>query len=233
VRARIAQERDPTECNVGSCGSALRHTRAPAHFSLDFLDGGDTLNTVAQVLEFRPILPHVMKTQDSAVPLSFQQDSGMAKRRRKARSEPAADTTNGSWSEHPNTRALLNALAALKSGDFSVRLPLDWVGIAGKTADIFNEVVALNQRMARELVRLHKSVGREGRINQRASLGEVEGTWAESVESVNDLIAELAQPTSEMARVIGAVAQGDLSRRQAGRSGKRAGSRRDVERPHR
>ena len=139
----------------------------------------------------------------------------MAKRRRKARSEPAADTTNGSWSEHPNTRALLNALAALKSGDFSVRLPLDWVGIAGKTADIFNEVVALNQRMARELVRLHKSVGREGRINQRASLGEVEGTWAESVESVNDLIAELAQPTSEMARVIGAVAQGDLSQTMA------------------
>src|SRR6516165_11480169 len=54
-------------------------------------------------------------------------------------------TTNGSWSEHPNTRALLNALTALKSGDFSVRLPLDWVGIAGKMADAFNVVVALNQ----------------------------------------------------------------------------------------
>jgi HAMP domain-containing protein len=156
-----------------------------------------------------------MKTRDSAVPLSFQQDSGMARRRRKARSEPAENTTNGSWSEHSNTKVLLNALAALKSGDFSVRLPLDWVGIAGKTTDTFNEVVALNQRMARELVRLHKSVGREGRINQRASLGEVEGTWAESVESVNDLIAELAQPTSEMARVIGAVAQGDLSQTMA------------------
>ena len=139
----------------------------------------------------------------------------MAKLRRKARPEPAANTTNGFWSEHPNTRVLLKALAALKSGDFSVRLPLDWVGIAGKTADTFNEVVALNQRMARELVRLHKSVGREGRINQRASLGEVEGTWAESVESVNELIAELAQPTSEMARVIGAVAQGDLSQTMA------------------
>jgi HAMP domain-containing protein/signal transduction histidine kinase/CheY-like chemotaxis protein len=114
-----------------------------------------------------------------------------------------------------DTSVLLNALTALKCGDFSVRLPLDWVGIAGKTADTFNEVVALNQRMARELVRLRQSVGREGRINQRASLGEVGGTWAESVELINDLIADLVQPTSEMARVIGAVAQGNLSQTMA------------------
>jgi len=149
-----------------------------------------------------------MKTQDSSDPLSPQQDSVKVKPRRKVRPEPAANTIDGFWSEHPNTRALLNALATLKSGDFSVRLPLDWVGIAGKVADTFNEVVALNQRMSRELGRLRESVGREGRINQRASLGEVEGTWAESVELVNDLVADLVRPTSEMARVIGAVAQG-------------------------
>jgi HAMP domain-containing protein/signal transduction histidine kinase/CheY-like chemotaxis protein len=110
-----------------------------------------------------------------------------------------------------DTRTLLHALTALKSGDFSVRLPLDWVGIAGKTADTFNEVVALNQRMASELVRLRDSVGREGLIHQRASLGQVGGTWAESTKLINELIADLVQPTSEMARVIGAVAQGDLS----------------------
>ena len=117
--------------------------------------------------------------------------------------------------EDSEMRALLNALAALKSGDFSIRLPLDWVGISGKAADTFNEVVVLNQRMAKELVRLRQSVGREGRIDQRASLGEVGGTWSESVELINDLIADLVQPTSEMARVIGAVAQGDLSQTMA------------------
>jgi hypothetical protein len=69
--------------------------------------------------------------------------------------------------------------------------------------------------MAKELVRLRQSVGREGRINQRASLGEVGGTWADSVELINDLITDLVQPTSEMARVIGAVAQGDLSQTMA------------------
>src|ERR1700751_546026 len=146
-----------------------------------------------------------MKTQDSSVPLSPEQDSVVAKPRRKVRPEPAVNIT----------RALLNALATLKSGDFSVRLPLDWVGIAGKVADTFNEVVALNQRMSRELGRLRESVGREGPINQRASIGAVEGTWAESVELINDLVADLARPTSEMARVIGAVAQGDLSQTMA------------------
>jgi len=84
-----------------------------------------------------------------------------------------------------------------------------------KNADAFNDVVALNQRLARELVRLHQAVGRDGRINERASLGQADGTWAKSVELVNGLITDLAQPTSEMARVIGAVAQGDLSQKMA------------------
>jgi HAMP domain-containing protein len=69
--------------------------------------------------------------------------------------------------------------------------------------------------MSRELGRLRESVGREGRINQRVSLGEVEGAWAESVALINELIADLVRPTSEMARVIGTVAQGDLSRTMA------------------
>jgi hypothetical protein len=94
-----------------------------------------------------------MKTKDSSVRLSARQDSELVKSRRKFPPEPA-DTN----------RDLLNALAKLKSGDFSVRLPPDWVGIAGKVADTFNEVVALNQRMSRELGRLRKSVAGEGRI---------------------------------------------------------------------
>jgi signal transduction histidine kinase/HAMP domain-containing protein len=156
-----------------------------------------------------------MKTQDSAVSRSPRQKSVTARPKGKGGPKRAVDSTNEFWSGHPNTKALLSALAALKSGDFSVRLPVDWVGIAGKTADTFNEVVALNQRMARELVRLHQAVGRDGRINERASLGELGGTWAESLELVNDLITDLAQPASEMARVIGAVAQGDLSQAMA------------------
>jgi HAMP domain-containing protein/signal transduction histidine kinase/CheY-like chemotaxis protein len=114
-----------------------------------------------------------------------------------------------------DTRVLLSALAAFKKGDFSVRLPQEWTGVAGKVADTFNEVVELNGRMVRELGRVSRVVGIEGKLNQRASLGDVSGGWAEGVASVNALIEDLVYPTSETARVIGAVAQGDLSQTMA------------------
>jgi HAMP domain-containing protein/signal transduction histidine kinase/CheY-like chemotaxis protein len=111
--------------------------------------------------------------------------------------------------------AILTGLNALKRGDFTVRLPLEWTGTAGKVADAFNDVVELNQRMARELDRLSRIVGKEGKIAQRASLGNVSGSWADAINSVNELIGDLVHPTSETARVIGAVAQGDLSQMMA------------------
>jgi HAMP domain-containing protein len=110
---------------------------------------------------------------------------------------------------------LLRALMAFKRGDFSVRLPDDWTGVAGKIADTFNEVIAKNQRLTMELDRIGRAVGKKGRITQRASLGDVSNSWAEAIRSVNGLIGDLVHPTSEMARVIGAVAKGDLSKTMA------------------
>jgi methyl-accepting chemotaxis protein len=56
---------------------------------------------------------------------------------------------------------LLQALTALKKGDFSVRLPLDWDGLPGKIADAFNEAVELNDRLTRELARISQTVGKQ------------------------------------------------------------------------
>src|ERR1051325_6583562 len=114
-----------------------------------------------------------------------------------------------------NTKQLLTALKSFKRGDFSARLPEDWTGVAGKIADTFNDVIATNQRMTRELERIARVVGKEGRISQRAVLGDVSDSWADAIGSVNDFIGDLVQPTSEMARVIGAVAKGDLSQTMA------------------
>src|SRR5437764_5050533 len=111
--------------------------------------------------------------------------------------------------------SLLGALNALRQGRTGVRLPPDWTGVAGKVADAFNAVVEQNERMADELARLSRVVGKEGKLSQRLNLGDVSGFWQESVESVNDLIDDLVHPTSETARVIGAVAQGDLSQTMA------------------
>ncbi len=129
--------------------------------------------------------------------------------------EIAQDPVEVANSHPPETTALLDALIALKKGRAGVRLPSDWTGVAGRVADAFNEVVELNERMASEMARLNRVVGKEGRLSQRLSLGDVGGFWQESVESVNQLIDDLVHPTSETARVIGAVAQGDLTQTMA------------------
>src|SRR5947209_16114296 len=117
--------------------------------------------------------------------------------------------TDGTATDGTAMTALLGALLALRKGKAGVRLPADWTGVAGKVADVFNDVVEQNERMAQELARLSQQVGQEGRLSQRLSLGDASGFWQEAVDSVNGLIDDLVHPTSETARVIGAVAQGD------------------------
>src|SRR5437763_13864007 len=101
---------------------------------------------------------------------------------------PNRAPSNGTDSE---TRQLLSALMAFKRGDFSARLPEDWVGVPGKIADTFNTVIETNQRMARELERIGRVVGKEGRITQRASIGEVTNCWADAIGSINDWLGDL------------------------------------------
>src|SRR5262249_11265566 len=108
-------------------------------------------------------------------------------------------------------RVLLSVLTSFKKGDFTARLPVDWTGVAGRISDTLNDVVEINQKMARELERLSRVVGKEGKLNQRANLSEFSVAGANAVGCVNSLIEDLVYPDSEMARVIGAVAQGDLS----------------------
>ncbi len=106
---------------------------------------------------------------------------------------------------------LLHALVALNKGDFSVRLKGNPEGIDGKIIDAFNAVVENNAKMVRTLELTSRMVGKEGKISQRIAIGEMQGAWAGSVEAVNTLIDDLVAPTTEMARVIGAVSAGDLS----------------------
>jgi methyl-accepting chemotaxis protein len=99
-------------------------------------------------------------------------------------------------------RALLSALRAFRKGDFSVRLPMDLSGIDGEIAQIFNDVVEANEKMAEEFARICDDVGREGQINQRVRLPAATGSWADCVDSVNTLVGDLVRPSLEVARVI-------------------------------
>jgi signal transduction histidine kinase/HAMP domain-containing protein/CheY-like chemotaxis protein len=112
-------------------------------------------------------------------------------------------------------RELLKVLNAFRRGDFSARMTAEGNGIDGQIAKCLNEVIGLNERMVREFGRISTAVGKEGRINQRANLGKHGGGWEACVDSLNTLIGDVVQPSTEVSRVIGAVARGDLSQTMA------------------
>ncbi len=117
--------------------------------------------------------------------------------------------------EQLDVKLLLTTLMALKKGDFSVRMPDDWTGVSGKIADTLNDIIETKQKMVETVTEVSRVVGREGHLTQRADLPGVVGGWSTMISSVNTLIDDLVRPTTEMARVIGAVAKGDLSQTMA------------------
>ena len=123
-------------------------------------------------------------------------------------SDPTIDAT-----DTVDPKEILTVLARVKQGDFSARMPVEWTGLAGKVADTVNDVIMANQALETELVRISQVVGRQGELSQRMSLGSWSQNWLTSSDSINHLIDSLVRPTVEMQRVVGAVADGDLSKK--------------------
>ncbi|HSN88446.1 MAG TPA: HAMP domain-containing protein, partial [Thermoanaerobaculia bacterium] len=106
-------------------------------------------------------------------------------------------------------------MLAFRSGNFSVRMPVDLTGIHGKIADAFNEILTVSERRAQETTRVCRVVGKEGKLKQRMTVPGVSGGWADEVASINTLIDDLVWPTTEVTRAVGAVAKGDLGQAMA------------------
>ncbi|HET9076103.1 MAG TPA: response regulator [Acidimicrobiales bacterium] len=159
---------------------------------------------------------------------SLTEERRTAGRRRTGTAAGGAEA-NGAASREPSATArvdgagvdeaflaqLLDALQAARNGDFSVRLPSRRANLAGQIGAAFNELIDMNARSNRELARVARQVGRDGRMTERMDLREARGAWADSTESVNSLISDLSRPTTEVARVIESVAKGDLSQKVA------------------
>jgi HAMP domain-containing protein/signal transduction histidine kinase/DNA-binding response OmpR family regulator len=127
--------------------------------------------------------------------------------------------TNGRHGPEPADEAfaaeLMRAMVSFRGGDFSSRLPVGWTGVHGKIADIFNDVMAMSERRAKEVARVCHVVGKEGRLRQRMLTIGLSGGWADEVEQLNTLMDDLVRPTTEVTRTIGAVAKGDLGQPMA------------------
>src|SRR5216684_690213 len=116
--------------------------------------------------------------------------------------------------EKVDFRTLLQAIRAAQRGDFSVRLnEANGDPLTDKVAEAFNLLMEKNEGLTHEIIRIGKVVGREGRMMERAFVPDAKGAWARKIEALNALIADLVQPTTEIARVIGAVAAGDFTQK--------------------
>ncbi|MEJ3748364.1 HAMP domain-containing protein [Actinomycetes bacterium KLBMP 9797] len=109
---------------------------------------------------------------------------------------------------------LADALRRVRRGDLKVRLPRR-AGVAGEVADAFNDVVSLQERQNLEVRKISRIVGRDGRLTERLDEEGVDGSWADHARAINSLIDDLGRPTTEISRVIVAVADGDLSQHMA------------------
>src|SRR6266568_1971764 len=119
-------------------------------------------------------------------------------------------TSHMNGSDVIDNKVALRVLDAVQRGDFSARMPTDWSGAAGKVAAAFNSIIEANERLEREIRRLSRQVGKDSPVKRAASRHSA-GAWATTLEAVNDLAEDLARPNAEIARVISAVANGDLS----------------------
>ena len=117
--------------------------------------------------------------------------------------------------DDPALARLEGALRAAAAGDFSVRLPARRKDDVGRLESAYNQMAARNAALEAELVRVAEIIGREGRMTERARLHGAGGAWSTAIDSVNGLIDDLVRPTTEVARVIVAVAEGDLNQKMA------------------
>ena len=106
---------------------------------------------------------------------------------------------------------LLEALRSATRGETGVRLDARKRGPVGQLAKAFNDLAVMRENTTDEIVRVAKAIGREGKLTDRAETKGTRGVWNASLSAVNGMIDDLSRPTLEVARVIDAVAEGDLS----------------------
>jgi HAMP domain-containing protein/signal transduction histidine kinase/CheY-like chemotaxis protein len=124
-----------------------------------------------------------------------------------------ADAPVAEAAENGFLEDLCRALAAAEAGEEGVRLAVPPGGAYEEVARRFNALTARQTELSRELARVARVAGTEGRLTARVELEGASGLWDRAAASVNGLIDDLVQPTNEVARVISAVAAGDLSQK--------------------
>ncbi|KAG7139555.1 Hybrid signal transduction histidine kinase J like protein [Verticillium longisporum] len=110
-------------------------------------------------------------------------------------------------------RDIIEVTTAVAKGDLTQKVQADCRGEIFELKSTINSMVDQLQQFAREVTKIAREVGTEGRLGGQATVHDVEGTWKDLTENVNGMAMNLTTQVREIARITTAVAKGDLTKK--------------------
>ncbi|MDB5310550.1 MAG: rpfC 2, partial [Gemmataceae bacterium] len=110
-------------------------------------------------------------------------------------------------------RNIAEVTKAVAAGDLSRKITVDVKGEILELKNTVNTMVDQLRSFASEVTRVAREVGTEGKLGGQARVEGVSGTWKDLTDSVNSMAANLTAQVRGIAKVVTAVANGDLKRK--------------------
>ena len=112
-------------------------------------------------------------------------------------------------------RNIAEVTTAVARGDLSRKITVDVRGEILELKNTVNTMVDQLSSFASEVTRVAREVGSDGKLGGQAEVRGVAGTWKDLTDNVNMMAANLTSQVRRIARVVTAVANGDLKRKLA------------------
>jgi CheY-like chemotaxis protein/signal transduction histidine kinase/HAMP domain-containing protein len=110
-------------------------------------------------------------------------------------------------------RNIADVTTAVAKGDLTRKITVDVKGEIMELKDTINTMVDQLNSFAAEVTRVAREVGTEGKLGGQAQVPGVSGTWKDLTDSVNIMAANLTDQVRNIAKVVTAVANGDLKKK--------------------
>ncbi|MFS2034295.1 response regulator, partial [Polaromonas sp. CT11-55] len=110
-------------------------------------------------------------------------------------------------------RNIADVTKAVAAGDLSKKITVDVKGEILELKNTINTMVDQLRSFASEVTRVAREVGTEGKLGGQADVQGVAGTWKDLTDNVNFMAGNLTSQVRGIARVVTAVANGDLERK--------------------
>jgi HAMP domain-containing protein len=110
-------------------------------------------------------------------------------------------------------RNIADVTKAVAAGDLSRKITVDVRGEILELKNTVNTMVDQLRSFASEVTRVAREVGTEGKLGGQADVQGVAGTWKDLTDNVNMMAANLTAQVRGIAKVVTAVATGDLKRK--------------------